>query len=165
MAKSNQSEKKTISMTLQAVKNAFVGPDPSWRSLYKIGGISAFLYIILGIIVPGLLFLSASYNNTMDGKAILDFIASNKMWWIIIQTLTLGPSILAILVFVTIFIALKHLNKGFAAIGTVVAVVCQILFLAYYPVLLGLVYLSDRYVIATDTQRVMLATAAEALFA
>lgn len=141
------------------------GPDPSWRSLYRAGGISAFLYVILGIIIPGLLFIGSSYSRDMDGAALLQFIASNRTWWIIIQTLTLGPSLLAIVVFVSLYVALKHLNKSYAAIGTITAIVCEILFLAFYPLTLALVYMSDQYVLATDTRRIALETAAEGLLA
>lgn len=150
------------------VKSAEVivaGPDPSWRSLYRAGGISAILYVILGIIVPGLLLIGSSYSRDMDGAALLQFIASNRTWWMIVQTLTLVPSILAIVVFLTLYIVLKHINKSYAAIGAIVAIVCEILFIAFYPVTLGLVYLSDQYVLATDTQRIVLATAAESLLA
>jgi hypothetical protein len=82
-----------------------------------------------------------------------------------LQTLVLGTSLLAIVSFMALFVALNPLNKGYAAIGAVIAITCQLLFMAYYPVLLGLVYLSDQYVAAMDTQQVILATAAESLIA
>lgn len=55
-------------------------PDASWRGLYRAGGISAFLYVILGIIIPGLLFIGSSYSRDMNGDALLQFIASNRIW-------------------------------------------------------------------------------------
>lgn len=140
-------------------------PDPTWKDLYKIGGISAILYVILGIIVPGLLLIGSSYSRDMDGVALLQFIASNRIWWLAVQTLTLALGILAIAVFLALYVALKHINKSYAAIGATVAIVCEILFIAFYPVTLGLVYLSDQYMLATDTRRIVLATAAESLLA
>lgn len=101
----------------------------------------------------------------MDAAAILPFIASHRLWWIVEQTLTLGPSILAIVSFMALFVALKHVNKSYAAIGVVVAITCQILFVAYYPIVMGLVYLSDQYVVATAAQRLVLVYAAEGLLA
>jgi hypothetical protein len=65
-----------------------------------------------------------------------------------------------------LYIALKHLNKSYAAVGAVVAIATQLLFLAYFPIVMGLVYLSDQYVAATtDAQRITFTTAAEGLVA
>lgn len=152
-------------MTQQSVEDVGAGPDPSWRGLYKAGGISAFLYVILALIVPTLMVLIPQYDFKMDGPALLQFIASNKTWWMFLQSLVLETSILLIITFVALFAALKHLNKSYAAIGAVVGVTSQILFMAYYPILLGLVYLSNQYAAATDAQQKVLATAAEALIA
>jgi hypothetical protein len=140
-------------------------PDPSWRGLYRAGGVTAILYVVLALTVPAVQVFTVQYDFKMDGPTLLQFIASNKLWWITLQTLVLGTSILAIVSFVALFVALKHLDKSYAAIGAVVAITCQLLFLAYYPVLLGLVYLSDQYMAATDMQRVVFATAAESLIA
>lgn len=53
-----------------------------------------------------------------------------------------------------LYVALRHLNKSYAAIGAIVAIACQILFLAYIPVVQGLAYLGDQYAAATtDVQR------------
>lgn len=139
-----------------------IGRDPAWRGLYRAGGVSAILYVLLGIIVPGALFLTVQYDN-MDGAALLEFIAANRTWWIAVQTLILGPSILAIVSFLALFVALKHLNRSYAAIGALLASICQLLFVAFYPILIGLVYLSDQYVVAAESRQVVLATAAESL--
>jgi hypothetical protein len=165
MSNNNKSEEKREIMIQQSVEEVFSGPDPSWRGLYKAGGISAILYIILALIVPTLMVLIPQYDFNLAGHALLEFIASNRAWWIFLQSLVLETSILAIVAFVAIFIALKHINKSYAAIGAVVIITCQFLFMAYYPILLGLVYLSDQYIVATDTQQKVLATAAEALIA
>lgn len=61
----------------------------------------------------------------------------------------------ATLQFIALYVALKHLNKSYAAIGAVAAIASQVLFLAYFPIVNGLLYLSDQYV-ATDTDVVML---------
>jgi len=165
MLTGNRSEERMTSMAQQSVEKAVAGPDPSWRGLYRAGGVSAILYVVLALAVPAVQVLTAQYDFKMDGPTLLQFIASNRLWYIILQTLVLGSSILAIVSFVALFVALKHLNKSYAAIGAVVAGTCQLLFMAYYPVLLGLVYLSDQYVAATDAQRVVFATAAESLVA
>lgn len=161
----NRSEERMTAMTQQSVAKTVAGPDPSWRGLYKAGGVSAILYVVLAVTVPAVQVLTVQYDFKMDGPTLLQFIAAHRLWWMTLQTLVLGTSLLAVVSFVALCVALKHLNKSYAAIGVVVASTCQLLFMAYYPVLLGLVYLSDQYVAATDTQRVVLATAAEALIA
>ncbi|UCH10754.1 MAG: hypothetical protein JSU61_02370 [Fidelibacterota bacterium] len=140
-------------------------PDPSWKTLYKLGGISALLYVVLSLIVPAFLVLIPKYDFKLEGSALLEFIASHKTWWIFLQSLVLETSIFAIVAFVALFVALKNINKSYALIGAVITVTCQILFMAYYPILLGLVYLSDQYLEGTEAQRSLLAAAAEALIA
>ena len=162
---SNRSEERMTVMVQQSLAKAVADPDPSWRGLYRAGGVSAILYVLLAVTVPAVQVFTAQYDFKMDGPTLLQFIASHRLWWMTLQTLVLGTSLLAIVSFVALFVALKHLDKSYAAIGAVVASTCQLLFMAYYPVLLGLVYLSDQYVTATDTQRVVFATAAESLIA
>jgi hypothetical protein len=165
MSTGSRSEERMTSVTQPPVEMAVAGPDPSWRGLYRAGGIAAVLYVILGVIVPAVLVFATQYDFEMQGAAFLEFIASHHLYFIALQTLVLGPGILAVVVFVTLFIALKHLNKSYAALGATVAITMQILFVAYYPVLLGLVQLSDQYAAATGAQQSAIATAAEALMA
>lgn len=73
---------------------------------------------------------------------------------------------MTLVAFLALYMALKHLNKSYAAIGAVIAIACQVLFLAYFPIVLGLVKLSDQYVAATSTaQRSIFVAAAEGLIA
>jgi hypothetical protein len=60
---------------------------------------------------------------------------------------------------------LKHADRVFAAIGAIISIATQLLFMAYYPVLLGLVYLSDQYATADAAHRATLEASAEALIA
>jgi hypothetical protein len=164
----NRSEESAMSVSKQAVEKFAAVVDPSWKGLYKVGGISAILYIVLALVVPTLQVLTMEYfEKTAEygGTEFLQFIAENRLWWLIAQTLLLGSSILVIVTFVALFAALKHLDKSYAAIGAVVGVTSQILFIAYYPVLLGTIYLSDKFVTASAEQRVLLGTAADSLMA
>ena len=164
----NQSKERVISISQQSVENAATGADPTWKGLYKAGGISAILYIILALVVPTLQVLTMGYfKSTAEygGLEFLRFIAANRLWWFILQTLVLGTSILMIVAFVALFVALKHIDKINATLGAVISVTIQILFIAYYPVLLGTIYLSDKFVTASAEQQIMLGTAAESLMA
>jgi hypothetical protein len=139
--------------------------DPAWSGLYMIGGITALLYVLLGVIVPGVMTALKSYDFYMDAPTLLAFVAVNPVWFTAMQTLVLGSSILAILTFAALFAALKHLDRSLAAVGVLVGATLQLLFMAYYPVLLGLVHLAYQYPAADQARRAVLATAAEALLA
>jgi hypothetical protein len=141
------------------------GPDPTWRRLYRVGGISAFLYLVLGIVAPAVLFVivPTGYARGMDVASLLTLIAENRAWWIVVQTLTLGGSFLAIPVFLAIFVALKDVDKSLAAVGSALAVICQVLFITFLPITLGMALLSDLYTAAAEDRRASLATTAEAL--
>lgn len=149
----------------QVAQQTSIGPDPAWRGLYKIGGLLAIVYMVVSLIVPTIMLFLKSYDFNMDAATLLAFIAENRLWWIVWQGLILESSILLIVTFVALFVALKHLDNTFAAIGAIVGIVTEILFMAYYPVLLGLVYLSDQYVVAADAQKILFATAADGLLA
>jgi hypothetical protein len=168
MLSSNRSGERMTFMAQQSVEKAVAGPDLSWRGLYRAGGISAILYVVLALAVPTVQVLTMQYfqlTTEYGGLEFLRFIAANRLWWLILQTVVLGTSILAIVAFVALFVALKHIDKSYAALGAVVAVTCHILFMAYYPVLMGTIYLSDKFVAAPIDQQVMLGTAAESLIA
>ena len=161
-------DERITSVDQQSVGESHAGVDPSWQSLYKVGGISAILYMVLALVVPTLQVLTMEYfemTAEYGGAEFLQFIAENRLWWLIAQTLLLGGSILAIVAFVALFVALKNIDKSFAAIGVLVAVTSQILFIAYYPVLLGTIYLSDKFVTASADQQVLLGAAADSLMA
>lgn len=83
----------------------------------------------------------------------------------LLQALVLETSMLLILASGALFAALKHINKSLSAIGALVFATSQILFMAYYPVLLGLTSLSKQYAAAAGAQKQVFVTAAEALIA
>lgn len=148
---------------------AVASPDPSWRDLYRAGGVSAFLYIAL-LIVPIVLIFTTKQPPISGGAATLQYIASNKVVYITELVLFLAPSVLAMIVFLALYMALKHLNKSLAAIGALIAIASQIIGLAYNssPQSLNgaLVLLSSQYMAATTAiQKAAYAAAAESLVA
>lgn len=142
-------------------------PDPEWRGLYRAGGICAGLYVLFALVVPTAMTAAVDdfWNLLVDAPRLLDFIADNPVSWHVMQALVLQSSILMIVAFVALAVALKHLDRVWATIGAVVSVTVQVLFMAYYPVLLGLAYLGDQYGTATADRQAELVTAAEALIA
>ncbi|HAE84434.1 MAG TPA: hypothetical protein DCK85_13680 [Ktedonobacter sp.] len=148
---------------------AVAGPDPSWRGLYRAGAISAVLYVVLnmGALV---LFIITPPVPSSGGAATLQYIASNKSAYLLELVLFVAASVFAMVVFLALYMALKHLNKSFAAIAALVAIAYGVIALALNssPPSLngGLVYLSDQYATATTAaQHIAFATAAEGLIA
>jgi hypothetical protein len=147
---------------------AVVGPDPSWRSLYRIGGICAILAGVLYIAALVLDFIVPPAPLS-DGAATLQYIASHRSFYILEQTLWLAPSVLLMVAFLALPVALKYLNKSYAAIGALIGIASWALSLAW-PTTGGgghaLVYLSDHYMAATSAaQRAAFAAAAEGFLA
>jgi hypothetical protein len=143
-------------------------PDLSWRGLYRAGGVSAALFVVL-IMVSIVLEFTTSQPPSEGGAAMLQYIASHRSLYIIRQVLWLAPSVFAMVVFLALPMALKLLNKSYAAIGALIGIASWALTLVY-PATGGgapaLVYLSDQYVAAaTATQRAAFATAAEGFIA
>jgi hypothetical protein len=145
------------------------GSDPSWRSLYRAGAIAAALYALL-IIVPVVLLNIAPQPPLSGGAAVLEYIAANKAVYMIEFISFVGLSLPAMVVFLALYVALKPLNKSYAALGALLGIASEVIALAYNssPPSLngGLLYLSDEYATATTTaQHTALATAAEGLIA
>jgi hypothetical protein len=144
------------------------GPDPSWRGLYRAGGVSAVLFVVL-VLAAIVLVVVAPPPLSADGATTLQYIASHKTLYLIEQVLWLAPSVFAAVVFLALFLALKHLNKSYAALGALAGIVSWALGLAI-PTTGGgapvLVYLSDQYMTAaTAAQHTAFATAAEVFIA
>jgi len=153
----------------RSLGEAEAAPDPSWRSLYKAGGVSGVLVGVLYIVATVLVFIMPQPPSS-SGAAALQYIASHKPVYIIELVSFVGLSLPAMVVFLALYGALKHLNKSYAALGALVGIASEVIALAYNsspPSLNGsLVYLSDQYVAATTpAQHTALATAAEGLIA
>jgi hypothetical protein len=141
--------------------------NPAWRGLYRAGGVCAILYVLLALFVPFFMFINHTELSGMNsGQEILGLIGENgKFWWVSLQTLVLGTSFFAIITFVALYVALKEVDKSTALIGSITAVVIHILFIAYYPVMLALGFLSSAYQAAGEAQRRSYESAAESLLA
>lgn len=146
---------------------AFESPDPRWRRFYTVGGICAGLYVLIALVIPGVMVTAVNdfWDILLDPAALLAFIADNKLFWHVVQGGVLEASILLIITFAAIYLTLKHVDRVLAAIGAIISITTQLLFMAYYPVLLGLVYLSDQYATADAARQASLESSAEALIA
>jgi hypothetical protein len=142
------------------------GPGPGWRGLYLTGGASGLAFVVLFLTA---LALDAVAPPPVTGaEATLRFIAAHKPVYIAEQVLWILPNILAVLVFVALFVAVYPRNRSLALVATVIGTLSWASFLAI-PVTsrgsLVLVTLSDRYTSAPAGDRRAVTTAAEALIA
>jgi hypothetical protein len=142
--------------------------DPAWRRFYVVGGVSAALYVLGALVLPAVLtflLFPRFWEVLDDAPALLPWIADNALGWHVIQGATLESSIFLILTFVALWLALRHLDPVWAAVGAIVGITSQVLFMAYYPVLLGLAYLGEKYPTVGAGEQQSLVTAAEGLIA
>lgn len=146
--------------------STFPALDPHALRLYRIGAVSVALFVLTGIVVPMGLLNSLDYDTELNGAALIEFIGGHRLWWIALQNFTMGSMIFVIPPLLALYPALKSGDSGLALIGIVLAISCQVLFMAYFPVVNGLTWIADRYAETTDpTYRAALVGGAEALVA
>lgn len=148
--------------------HAAFSPDPEPQSLilYRIGAVSVLLFVATGIVAPMILLNSLDYDTELSGQDLIEFIGGHRLWWIALQNLTMGSMIFVIPPLLALYPALKAGDGAVALVGIVLAISCQVLFMAYFPVVNGLTWIADRYAEATDpVYRAALAGGAEALVA
>jgi hypothetical protein len=143
-------------------------PDPSWRSLYRAGGICAMLNVVAYLTAIVVISVAAPPIRA-DGAETLTYIAAHRGLYTAEQVLWLAPGVLAMIVFLALAVAVKSVDKGYAAIAGLIGVSSWAITLAL-PVTGGgspiLVYLSNEYATATSAeQRAAFATVAEGLMA
>jgi hypothetical protein len=138
----------------------------TWRLLYFVAGIGSIVFVLL--LISALVVDFIAPPPVDGGVETLEFIAANKVPYVLEQVLWILPNVLAVLVFVALFIALRSVNKSLALIGALLGAVSWAMFLAI-PVTsrgsLTLVYLSDQYMAAAASGRDRFAIAAEAIVA
>ena len=136
--------------------------------MYRAGGWSALLYVLL-VLVPVVLVFVAPLPPT-QGAALLDYIAAHQVVYLVELVCFVGLAVPALVVFSAVAVALKNVNKSVAAIGGLFGVASEVIALALgsSPQSLhgGLVVLSNAYQDAgSDAERARLVGAAEALIA
>ncbi len=141
------------------------GQVDRWKTLYRVGSAGAACYI-LSIVLTTTMFIVSDYDTELDGLGHLIYIADHRSWWMLLQGLVLGTNALLIPTFMALYPPLSEVDRSNTAIGVVLSVGCMLLFIAYFPPVNGLVYLSDQYVAAeTAAAREALIGGAEALVA
>jgi hypothetical protein len=144
-------------------------PDASWAGLYWAGSVSCLLFVVLNVAAIVILAIIPPAPSS-GGAATLQWIASNKTAYTVELILFVAPNVFAMVVFLALYMALKHVNKSFAAIAALIAIASEVTAPAVnsspQSLNAALILLSDQYAAATaDAQRLALATAAESLVA
>jgi len=86
------------------------GPDLSWRLLFRIGGVSAWIFVAM--IVAGIVIAIATpAQPTAGGTATLSYIAAHRTLYIVEQQLWLVPGFFAMVTYLALYPALKHLGN------------------------------------------------------
>ena len=162
----------TLSVEKSSGDVAVTSPDPSWSGLYRAGAVSALLFALLSIGYIGLAAVvpqppSGGGSGTLaGGVATLNYIAAHQPAYLLNMILFIGPVALSAIVFLALFVALKHLSPSTAAIGAMVGIAGVVLSVATFTLVFGLVPLSAQYQAATTAvQRVAVVTAANGLLA
>ncbi|WP_404388755.1 hypothetical protein [Humibacillus xanthopallidus] len=143
-------------------------PDPTWGLLYRAGGWSALLFVLL-VLLPVVLVFVAPVPPA-GGVALLDYIAAHKLVYLTELVCFVGLAVPALVVFAAVAVALKEVDKSLAAIGGLLGIASEVIALALgsSPESLhgGLVVLSNAYQAAgSDPERAGLVSAADALIA
>ena len=143
-------------------------PDPTWAPLYRAGGWSALVYVLL-VVVPVVLVFVAPVPPT-QGAALLEYIAAHKVVYLVELVCFVGLAVPALVVFGAVAVAVKDVNKSIAAIGGLFGIASEVIALALgsSPQSLhgGLVVLSNAYRDAAgDAERASVTSAADALIA
>jgi hypothetical protein len=152
----------------EAATAAASQPDPSWRSLYRVGGWSG-LIIVVPYLAAIVLVSAAPPPLETGGAETLEYVASHKVLYAIEQVAWMAPGVLAMVLFLALTAALWRLDKGYAAIAGLIGTSAWALTLAL-PTSGGgspvLVDLADRYAnAASPGQRTGLAAVAEGFLA
>lgn len=138
------------------------------RRFYVAGGIGAALYLITTIVIPFVItiwLLPRFWEVLDDPPALLPWIADHALGWHVVQGFTLEGAIFAIIAFVGLWLALRRIDPLWSAMAAIVGITYQLLSMAYYPVLLGLAYLGEKYPTVGAEQQRNLVAAAEGLVA
>lgn len=149
--------------------SAAVGrPDPSWRSLYRVGGWSGMVIVVPYLVAIALISM-APPPLTASGAETLEYVASHRWLYIVEQVLWVAPGVLAMVVFLALTAALWRLDNSFAAVAGLIGASAWALTFALPTSgggALALVSLGDQYAAATTAeQRTAFATAAEGYLA
>jgi hypothetical protein len=143
-------------------------PDRPWVCLYRAGAVLSGLAVLLygaGLVVV----VSTTAPPTSGGAGVLEFVAAHRTMYIVRQVLWLAPSLLLVVVFLALAVALRHSGRALAAIAGLISVASWAVSLAWPTTgdgSLAMVLLSDKFAAAgTQAAQAPFVAGAEILIA
>ncbi|MFE6508765.1 hypothetical protein ACFVDI_03240 [Nocardioides sp. NPDC057767] len=127
--------------------------DLGWQRLHRAGAVSAGLAVVL-YVAALVIFAVVAPPPTSGGAAMLEYVDAHRTVYIVRQVLWLAPSLLLMVVFLALAVALRHLDKSFAAIAGMISVASWAVSSAWPTTgdgSLAMVLLSDEYAAATTS--------------
>jgi hypothetical protein len=141
----------------------------SWRSLYRLGGITVLLAVVVAVAEIGITFLPGGGRTPIDALAVADwFTLFQDNWFLGMRNLGL-MNLIGIALLVPTFLALcaahRRVNPAYAALAAVVNYVGVTIYVANNTAF-AMLTLSQQYAAAaSDSQRALLLAAGESLLA
>lgn len=143
--------------------------DSNWNSLYKLGGVSALLAVLVALTDIALTFLPSGAEQPGTMAAVDWFNLFQANWFFGLRNLGLLPNLLTLVLLIPVFLALYgvhwNVNPVYAALAVILSLVGTAVYLsnnAAFPMLT----LSTKYAAATtEAQRTLFAAAGEAILA
>jgi hypothetical protein len=158
---------KEISSTFIARTNP-ISVETSWKSLYKVAGISALLAVLVALTDICLTFLPAGAEQPGTMTAVDWFELFRQNWFFGLRNLGLFPNILTLSLLIPVFLALygvhRHVNPAYAVLAVMLSLIGTAIYLsnnAAFPMLA----LSGKYAATTEAEKSLLAAAGEAILA
>ncbi|HEY7034691.1 MAG TPA: hypothetical protein VH482_25355 [Thermomicrobiales bacterium] len=145
-----------------------LGPDTSWRPLYRAGAVAAGLAVV-AYVAALVLYVSTPAPPTTGSAAMLEHVHAHRAVYALKQVLWVAPNLLMMVVTLALVVALRRLNKSFALIAGTIAIASWAVSFAWPTTgegSLAMVVLSDGYAEATTaTERARFVAGAELLLA
>ena len=135
--------------------------DSAWKGLYKVGGAAALLSVVFLPIQIFVCLMSPPPDTVVGWFTLLQ---SNRLVGLIdLDLLLMVDQVLAILIFIALYVALRRTNESLMGIALAFSLVSAALFIASNPAF-AMLSLSDQYAAAgTEAQRAMFLTAGQAV--
>ena len=132
-----------------------------WHWLYKIGGAAAWLSVVFFPIQIAICLISPPPDTVMGWFTLFQ---NNQFVGLLdLDLLLMVDQVLAILIFLALYVALRRANESFMAIAFAMALVSAALFIASNPAV-AMLSLSEQYAAAgTEAQRTILLAAGQTL--
>jgi hypothetical protein len=145
------------------VQSKIEAADARWSWLYKIAGMASLLSVLFFPIQIIVYFVSPPPSTVIGWFGLLQ--ARPLIGLLDLDLLLMVDQVLAIPIFLALYIALRKTHESFTVLGLVLGLFSMVLFIASNPAY-ALLSLSDQYVAAgTEAQRAAFLAAGQAMLA